>query len=206
MADWFLPVTLLGNICLILYIIVMLPIRLAKARKDALESTKAFINLSGEQLSRNENEIKRLIKRVYKLEEDNQQHQRSELRQSIEISELERVISNYATGIGVIIKQLEDAGIAAMWVLPEDDDYRTYISNRVEREGFDRNSLFRKMDRHMRSGDIKELAFTLDVQYENISGTTKKEKIMGLIDFISRDNRIGEMMMTLRQIKSTVEW
>ncbi|MCA9963488.1 MAG: hypothetical protein KC423_04565 [Anaerolineales bacterium] len=69
-----------------------------------------------------------------------------------------------------------------------------------------RQKLRQQMEKHLELGDVKRLCFDLGVDYENLAGVTKGEKVIALLDHCDRRNKQSPLLLWLRQQHSHVSW
>lgn len=57
----------------------------------------------------------------------------------------------------------------------------------------DTTALYQLMDQYLSAGDLRELAFMLKVDYDNLAGTIKRDKAMALVQHCDRMGRLVEL-------------
>lgn len=66
--------------------------------------------------------------------------------------------------------------------------------------------LLQKMDRHFDLNELRGLSFALDVEWEELVGDNKPTKIISLIKYVIRRERLAELLALLQQQRPSVEW
>ena len=66
--------------------------------------------------------------------------------------------------------------------------------------------LLEKLDRHFNESELREVCFTLRIDYKNIKGKTKKDMARELILYFDRRERLGELVSTCRKLRPHVSW
>jgi len=90
-----------------------------------------------------------------------------------------------------LLKQLRAAGL-----VPNLDDL--YVS--------DFDLTYHQIDEHFNEAELRELAFILQVDYENLPGNTKRGKARELVSYMDRRDRLGELMAALLTLRPGVAW
>ena len=68
------------------------------------------------------------------------------------------------------------------------------------------NALCRKIIRYSSLNDVKALVFDLNIDYDNLAGKSKSEKVFELIAYLQRRNHISDLLNILRRNRPDVEW
>lgn len=71
----------------------------------------------------------------------------------------------------------------------------------IELSGEQVNALHKKAIREFNIDELKELCFELSIDYEDLSGSTKSDKIRELIDYCQRRGRINELLIAYRRAR-----
>lgn len=66
--------------------------------------------------------------------------------------------------------------------------------------------LNKKINRTFNESELKNLCFNLEIDYENLSGNTKSDKIRELILFCQRHNRISELLKNCERLRPNIKW
>lgn len=66
--------------------------------------------------------------------------------------------------------------------------------------------LSRLMQKHFNESEFRDLCLELGVNYGRLGGASTADKIRELILLVIRDERISELLVALRQVKSRVRW
>lgn len=90
-----------------------------------------------------------------------------------------------------LLRQLREAGL-----VPSVDDL--YVT--------DRELTHHQIDAHFNESELRSLAFTLGVEYENLIGETKQDKARELVTYMERRDRMGELMALLVERRPGVAW
>ena len=70
----------------------------------------------------------------------------------------------------------------------------------------DLQELLEKIDRHFDESELSELCFTLNIDYENIKGETKKDKARELILYLNRREQLHALVETCRRLRPNTLW
>lgn len=62
------------------------------------------------------------------------------------------------------------------------------------------------LNEYFSEGEIRELCFDLDIPYDELSGRGKREKIMELIGYLERRNRLADLLELGRHLRPNVNW
>ena len=54
--------------------------------------------------------------------------------------------------------------------------------------------------------ELRQLAFDLDVEYEELAGSTRSDKALSLIDYLRRHGRLPDLITKCRQLRPRVTW
>ena len=67
-------------------------------------------------------------------------------------------------------------------------------------------SLRELMDKNLSETEVKAISFDLEIDYENLDGRTKKEKIISLLNSVNRKCLNSNLELLLKKANSTVKW
>lgn len=70
----------------------------------------------------------------------------------------------------------------------------------------DLNELVRKISKHYTLSEIQMILFDLNLDYEDLAGDSKFEKVSELIAYLQRRGRISDLLNILRSQRPNVEW
>lgn len=70
----------------------------------------------------------------------------------------------------------------------------------------ERNQLRKLMSQHFNTEELRDLCFTLGIEYENLGSDTKSGKIRELIAYCQRHACLGSLLNTCRQLRPHVQW
>ncbi|MGD2050356.1 MAG: AAA family ATPase, partial [Chloroflexota bacterium] len=62
------------------------------------------------------------------------------------------------------------------------------------------------LNEYFSEGELRELCFDLDVPYDDLSGRGKREKVMELIGYLERRNRLADLLELGRRLRPNVNW
>jgi len=84
------------------------------------------------------------------------------------------------------------------------------IINDVSMEGIRhieaRSELRHKLNIYFNNSELHELCFDLGVDFESLVGHNKNEKLMGLITYLERRNRLSELLETCSKLRPNTIW
>lgn len=66
--------------------------------------------------------------------------------------------------------------------------------------------LFQKVDQHFNDSELRDLAFQLGVEYEDLGGPAKRDKARELITFAQRHVRLPQLVNLAAALRPRVEW
>lgn len=66
--------------------------------------------------------------------------------------------------------------------------------------------LLEKVDKAYNESELRELAFRLQVDYEDLGGTGKRDQVRELIVFMQRHGRLAELVALVQQMRPKVRW
>lgn len=62
------------------------------------------------------------------------------------------------------------------------------------------------LNRHFNSKELQELSFDLGIEYENLGGGSKSEKVLELIGYCERHGRTDDLINTIQRARPNVDW
>lgn len=62
------------------------------------------------------------------------------------------------------------------------------------------------LNEYFSEGEIREVCFDLEIPYDELSGRGKREKVMELIGYLERRNRLADLLELGRQLRPNVNW
>ena len=69
-----------------------------------------------------------------------------------------------------------------------------------------RREIYQFMIEFLSLEDIKYISFTLDIEYDNIAGVTKNDKVRELILYLERYSRLEELLPVLGEMRPQIRW
>lgn len=66
--------------------------------------------------------------------------------------------------------------------------------------------LFQKIDRHFNDADLRDLCFQLNVEYENLAGQGKRDKVRELVLWMKRNGRLPDLITLASQLRPNTRW
>ncbi len=66
--------------------------------------------------------------------------------------------------------------------------------------------LFQKVDRHFDDSELQDLCFQLGIDYEDLSGSSKRDKARELMMRLDRYGRLPDLLMLVSQLRPKVTW
>lgn len=70
----------------------------------------------------------------------------------------------------------------------------------------DRNKLRLLLDKHFDDGELRDLCFELEIEYENLPGAAKKDKIRALVSYCERHLCLDKLLVACRALRSGILW
>lgn len=67
-------------------------------------------------------------------------------------------------------------------------------------------SLFQKVDRAFNESDLRDLCFRLHVDYEDLAGSTKRDKVRELVMWMDRNGRLPDLTILAAQLRPKIYW
>jgi len=67
-------------------------------------------------------------------------------------------------------------------------------------------SLFQKVDRAFNESELRDLCFQLNVDYEDLEGSGKRDKARELVTWMSRHSRLPDLTALATQLRPKVNW
>ncbi|GIK58000.1 MAG: hypothetical protein BroJett015_36630 [Chloroflexota bacterium] len=62
------------------------------------------------------------------------------------------------------------------------------------------------LNRHFNSKELQELSFDLGIEYENLGGGSKSEKVLELIGYCERHGRTDDLINTIQRARPNIDW
>lgn len=59
---------------------------------------------------------------------------------------------------------------------------------------------------YFNDGELRDIAFQMTVDYENLAGLTKSERALSLVLEASRTHRIQELVKICQTLRPSIEW
>lgn len=69
-----------------------------------------------------------------------------------------------------------------------------------------KKNIQKKIEEHFDLSEIKEICFNLDIEFENLSGTTRKEKSIELVEYFHKHNKLQKLIDYCIQQRPLVNW
>lgn len=66
--------------------------------------------------------------------------------------------------------------------------------------------LFQRIDQHFNDGELRDLAFQLNVEYQDLEGSAKRDKARELVTYMQRHGRLSELISRVAALRSNVTW
>lgn len=66
--------------------------------------------------------------------------------------------------------------------------------------------LQQKIEDHFDAGEVREICFKLDINYENLSGTIHKTKVIELVLYCKRRELLGKLINYCKLLRPNIEW
>ena len=66
--------------------------------------------------------------------------------------------------------------------------------------------LRQQMSQAFNLDDLRTLCFDLGIEYEDLAGETKQAKIISLIEYTQRHNRLPHLLETLAKVRPATNW
>ncbi|MCP4418394.1 MAG: hypothetical protein GY805_17380, partial [Chloroflexi bacterium] len=66
--------------------------------------------------------------------------------------------------------------------------------------------LFQKADRHFNDSELRDLCFQLNVEYKDLAGLSKRDKMRELVTLIDRNGRLPDFTTLATQLRPNVKW
>lgn len=135
------------------------------------------------------NSIQNMTERLAALEDEDRRKWDKIRALERNLSRRESLLREIYRGSMMLLKQLEEAGIAPAWVPPESVAryYDHYEGAGVNTQV---NDLIGMIDRFFDEAEIKTMARDLAVDYSNLEGVTKISKIASLVTYFERRGRL----------------
>ncbi len=111
-----------------------------------------------------------------------------------EIEDLRQEVGELRRGVGVLSSQLKAADIPPAWSPPESP-------KRVKERPRDANILRQKLVEYFSLEDINDLAFQLNIEPDELSGSTKKTKARSLVSYMKDRERLEELYELMRSLR-----
>ncbi|HEX6385059.1 MAG TPA: hypothetical protein VF177_10345 [Anaerolineae bacterium] len=67
-------------------------------------------------------------------------------------------------------------------------------------------SVCRFLNQHFNLDELRELAFDLGIDYENVEGTSKRAKIRELVLYFNRQHMLDELIKTVKERRPWAPW
>jgi hypothetical protein len=83
---------------------------------------------------------------------------------------------------------------------------RTFGTKRGARERYDTATLRLTMVEILSDSDLRDLYFDLDVDYDNLSGQNKRDKVRELISHLQRSKRLPELLTLCNRLFPHADW
>ena len=132
----------------------------------------------------------------------------SQQRITKEIAELERQIGEAEQNGGSAPPQDPAAQERALAVSPEPstESVAPPGAQQPDMSGYDNRPLYGAMKQRLDTGDMQDLAFNLDVDYDDLPGSNRSAKIRELILYMERRDQVPELLKALTAMREKVDW
>ena len=67
-------------------------------------------------------------------------------------------------------------------------------------------TLHQSLEQHFNLAEIRMLCLKLNIDYESLAGEEKQSKILELLLFLARRNRLSQLIILLEKERPNVEW
>lgn len=85
-------------------------------------------------------------------------------------------------------------------------DVREYQPGQVRTFFANLGQLRQRLNISFNTKELKELCFDLGIDYDNLSGSEKGEKIIEVVTYLDRRNRLNELLSMCRDLRPDVNW
>lgn len=113
--------------------------------------------------------------------------------------ELGRVISEYDGMSRKLLRQLEEMGV-------EPAARPNGIIKAAKRGEMPLQELHQLIEQYFNSEEIHSLAFKLGIEYENITGSTRKLRALSLIEYCARHGLLQALVGWCKKKRPSVDW
>ncbi|KAA3665258.1 MAG: hypothetical protein DWQ04_01515, partial [Chloroflexi bacterium] len=62
------------------------------------------------------------------------------------------------------------------------------------------------LEKHFNKSELRDICFELDIDFENLPGQTKRDKVRELITFCHRHGSSPKLQTNLRKLRPAVDW
>lgn len=118
------------------------------------------------------------------------------------VYKLTQVISSLGEGVKILRGQLIHLGEVPEWDLP--DEAKEWLNEGKQRPADPAVLLYQKIGESFSDDELRDLAFRLKVDYENLPGQTKRAKAQALVEKMGRLRRFAELLAVVRQLRPEV--
>lgn len=117
------------------------------------------------------------------------------------VYELQQVIGWMSKGIQILYGQLVKLNEVPEWKMPEDAS--TWLQSK-ERVVDPAVRLYQRIGEAFSEDELRGLVFQLGLEYEDLSGTTKRSKAQALVEKMARLRRFSELLQAVTNLRPSV--
>lgn len=117
--------------------------------------------------------------------------------------DLQYDFSELRAGATRLTQQIMEFGGVPVWQMPRKFD--RWVTSAMT-AGQNIKKAYQVIGESFGEDEIRELAFELGVEYENIGGGTKRAKAQGLVELAERSGRLGELIELAKTKRPLIDW
>lgn len=102
----------------------------------------------------------------------------------------ESLIRELYAGAVAIIRQLEEAEIIPIWIVPEVIENWANGTDTASGVNTRTTDLVHMIDRHFNEEELEAMAFELGIDYDNLAGATKMARVTSLVTYFERRGQV----------------